>query len=115
MVKLMGQLYGVGQALLEQIYYSRKDFYYQVLLWITRCPGHWTFLFRYCYNRNTCNISSLWDKAWRQGGTTPALGVVVNAIVDALSEFGVKHIEMPTTSEKVWRAIKSSRKKFDKM
>ena len=50
-----------------------------------------------------------------EGGTTPALGGVVNAIVDALSEFGVKHIEMPTTSEKVWRAIKSSPKKFDKM
>ena len=43
-----------------------------------------------------------------EGGTTPALGVVVNAIVDALSEFGVEHIEMPTTPERVWRAIKSS-------
>jgi len=40
-----------------------------------------------------------------EGGTTPALGVVVNAIVDALAEFGVEHIEMPATSERVWRAI----------
>ena len=40
-----------------------------------------------------------------EGGTTPALGVVVNAIVDALSEFGVDHIEMPVTPERIWRAI----------
>jgi carbon-monoxide dehydrogenase large subunit len=39
-----------------------------------------------------------------EGGTTPALGVVINAIVDALSEYGVKHIEMPATPERVWRA-----------
>ena len=40
-----------------------------------------------------------------EGGTTPALGVVINAIVDALAELGVSHIEMPATSERVWRAI----------
>jgi carbon-monoxide dehydrogenase large subunit len=40
-----------------------------------------------------------------EGGTTPALGVVINAIVDALAEFGVTHVEMPATPERVWRAI----------
>jgi len=44
-----------------------------------------------------------------EGGTTPALGVVVNAIVDALSEFGVAHVEMPATPERVWRAIQQAR------
>jgi len=44
-----------------------------------------------------------------EGGTTPALGVVVNAVVDALSEFGVTHVEMPLTSERVWRAIRDTR------
>ncbi len=39
-------------------------------------------------------------------GTPPA---VVNAVVDALAPFGVRHIEMPLTSEKVWRAIQSGR------
>jgi carbon-monoxide dehydrogenase large subunit len=43
-----------------------------------------------------------------EGGTTPALGAVVNAVVDALSEFGVTHIEMPVTSERVWRAIRAA-------
>ena len=40
-----------------------------------------------------------------EGGTTPALGAVINAVVDALSELGVKHVEMPATPERVWRAI----------
>jgi hypothetical protein len=41
-----------------------------------------------------------------EGGTTPALGVVINAIVDALAEFGVEHIEMPATPERIWRAMR---------
>jgi aerobic carbon-monoxide dehydrogenase large subunit len=44
-----------------------------------------------------------------EGGTTGALGAVVNAAVDALAEFGVTHIEMPVTPERIWRAIQSSR------
>jgi carbon-monoxide dehydrogenase large subunit len=46
-----------------------------------------------------------------EGGTTPALGVVVNAVVDALAEFGVTHIEMPVTAEKVWRTIQDAKAK----
>jgi carbon-monoxide dehydrogenase large subunit len=35
--------------------------------------------------------------------------VVINAVVDALSEFGVRHVEMPATPERVWRAIQNAR------
>jgi carbon-monoxide dehydrogenase large subunit len=45
-----------------------------------------------------------------EGGTTPALGVTINAIVDALSHLGVKHIEMPATPQRVWRAISEAQK-----
>jgi aerobic carbon-monoxide dehydrogenase large subunit len=44
-----------------------------------------------------------------EGGTTGALGAVVNAVVDALAQFGVTHIEMPVTPERVWRAIQSAK------
>jgi len=40
-----------------------------------------------------------------EGGITPALGVVINAVVDALADLGVTHIEMPASPERVWRAI----------
>jgi len=53
-------------------------------------------------------LNKLGIRAGGEGGTTPALAVVVNAIVDALKEFGVRHIEMPATPERVWRAIQDS-------
>jgi aerobic carbon-monoxide dehydrogenase large subunit len=42
-----------------------------------------------------------------EGGTTPALAAVINAIVDALTELGFRHVEMPATAERVWRAIRA--------
>jgi carbon-monoxide dehydrogenase large subunit len=46
-----------------------------------------------------------------EGGTTPALGAVVNAICDALAELGVEHVEMPATGERVWQAIQEARRR----
>ena len=46
-----------------------------------------------------------------EGGTTPALGAVINAIVDALADLGVDHIEMPATPERVWQAIQAARRR----
>jgi aerobic carbon-monoxide dehydrogenase large subunit len=43
-----------------------------------------------------------------EGGTVPALAVIINAIVDALTEFGVRHVEMPATPERVWQAIRDA-------
>ncbi len=48
-----------------------------------------------------------------EGGTTPALAAVINAIVDALSDYGVTHVEMPATPETVWRAIAAARGEQD--
>jgi carbon-monoxide dehydrogenase large subunit len=44
-----------------------------------------------------------------EGGITPGLAAVANAIVDALAEFGVEHIELPATPERVWNAIRAAR------
>jgi carbon-monoxide dehydrogenase large subunit len=44
-----------------------------------------------------------------EGGITPGLAVVANAIVDALREFEIEHIELPATPERNWNAIQSSR------
>jgi carbon-monoxide dehydrogenase large subunit len=41
-----------------------------------------------------------------EGGTTPALAAVANAVLDALAEYGVEHLDMPLTPERVWRAIR---------
>ena len=48
-------------------------------------------------------------KAGGEGGCTPALAVVVSAVLDALAPLGVRDITMPTTPFKVWQAIRDSR------
>jgi carbon-monoxide dehydrogenase large subunit len=35
---------------------------------------------------------------------------VINALVDALAPFGIKHIDMPATPEKVWRIVNQPRR-----
>ena len=42
-------------------------------------------------------------------GTIASTPAVVNAVVDALSPLGIKHLDMPLTPEKVWRAMQSAR------
>ena len=44
-----------------------------------------------------------------EAGCVGAMPAVANAIADALSPFGIRHLEMPATPEKVWRAIQESR------
>ncbi len=44
-----------------------------------------------------------------EAGTVGALPALVNAVVDALRPLGVRHIEMPATPERVWRAIQAAR------
>ena len=43
-------------------------------------------------------------------GTIAASPAVINAVVDALSPFGIRHIDMPAKSEKVWRLIQEAQK-----
>jgi carbon-monoxide dehydrogenase large subunit len=38
-------------------------------------------------------------------GTIAATVAVANAVMDALAPFGVRHIDMPLTPEKIWRAM----------
>jgi carbon-monoxide dehydrogenase large subunit len=48
-------------------------------------------------------------KGCGEAGCAGALPSVMNALVDALSEYGIRHIDMPATPERVWRAIQAAR------
>jgi len=48
-------------------------------------------------------------KGCGEAGCAGALPSVMNALIDALSEFGVRHIDMPATPERVWQAIRNAR------
>ncbi|MBV8826840.1 MAG: xanthine dehydrogenase family protein molybdopterin-binding subunit, partial [Hyphomicrobiales bacterium] len=48
-------------------------------------------------------------KGCGEAGCAGALTSVMNAVVDALAEEGVRNIDMPVTPEKVWRALQMVR------
>ena len=48
-------------------------------------------------------------KGCGEAGCAGSLTSVMNAVVDALSEFGIRHIDMPATPYRVWRAIQDAR------
>jgi carbon-monoxide dehydrogenase large subunit len=43
-----------------------------------------------------------------EAGTIGSCPAIVNAVCDALSPLGIKHIDMPLKPEKVWRAIQQA-------
>ncbi|MBM3608643.1 MAG: xanthine dehydrogenase family protein, partial [Alphaproteobacteria bacterium] len=49
-------------------------------------------------------------KAGGEGGTTPALSVYVNAVIDALQAYDVRDIKMPVTSFAIWKTIQESQR-----
>ena len=49
-------------------------------------------------------------KGCGEAGCAGSLPAVMNAVVDALSAYGIRHINMPATPERVWRAIQAARK-----
>jgi aerobic carbon-monoxide dehydrogenase large subunit len=51
------------------------------------------------------HVNELGAKGIGESGTIGATPAVQNAVIDAVAHLGVRHIDMPTTSEKVWRAI----------
>ena len=51
------------------------------------------------------NANPLGVKGCGEAGAIGAPPAVINAIVDALAPFGITHIDMPATPEKVWRVI----------
>jgi aerobic carbon-monoxide dehydrogenase large subunit len=50
---------------------------------------------------------------WGEAGTIGAPGAIMNAVVDALAPLGIVDIDMPATSERVWRAMASGGKHHD--
>ncbi|MEA2864074.1 MAG: aerobic carbon-monoxide dehydrogenase large subunit, partial [Bradyrhizobium sp.] len=53
----------------------------------------------------------LGTKGCGEAGCAGSLATIVNAVLDALSEYGITHIDMPLTSERVWGAIQNAKAK----
>jgi carbon-monoxide dehydrogenase large subunit len=53
-------------------------------------------------------LNPLGAKGIGESGTIGSTPAVQNAVVDALSHLGVRHLDMPLTAERVWRAIREA-------
>ena len=101
-----GVMQGIGQILMENALYDEQgqpitgSFMDYALPRASDAPD---FLIE---NHSVpCKTNRLGVKGCGEAGCAGALPSVMNAIVDALSEVGVTHINMPVTPEKVWRAL----------
>ena len=53
-------------------------------------------------------LNPLGAKGIGESGTIGSTPAIQSAVVDALSHLGIRHLDMPATSEKVWQAIRSA-------
>jgi len=103
---------GLGQALMEEVRYAPEDgqlltgsFMDYAMPRADTVPPIRTLITEVPASSHPFGI-----RPGGEGGTTPALGLVVNAVCHALRDLGVRHIEMPLTPERVWRAIRDAQR-----
>lgn len=99
---------GAGQALMEDIHFDASGQLVTASFMDYAMPhAHNLCDMEVESNPVPTKTNPLGVKGAGEAGCVGALPAVANALVDALSEFGVKHIEMPATSERIWRAMRS--------
>lgn len=101
-----GLVQGIGQALLEDIRYDENGQLVSATLMDYAVPrGDHLPSLDIAFVETPSRANPLGVKGSGQAGAIAAPQTVMNAIVDALSPFGVTHLDMPATPEKVWRAL----------
>ena len=107
-----GVVHGVGQALLEDIVFDKESG--QLLAgsfmdYALPRADNLSFI-EVKSNPSPTATNPLGCKGAGEAGTVGAVPAVINAVVDALSVYGVKHIDMPATSQRIWRTIRQAKK-----
>ena len=109
-----GQLHGgiaqgVAQALLEQVVYDAdgnpqtSNFATYTVISAAELP-----MFEIVEHETPTPVNPLGAKGIGESGTIGSTPAVQSAVVDALAHLGVRHVEMPCTPERVWRAIREA-------
>jgi len=106
-----GVMQGLGQALLEQAVYDDAG---QLVT-----GSFMDYAMPRAYNVPMIDVAShpvptksnpLGVKGCGEAGTSGGLPAVANAVIDALSEYGILHLEMPMTPSRIWRAIEDAKR-----
>lgn len=107
-----GVVQGIGQALMEDTVYDSEgqlvagSFMDYAMPRANNAPPVFTFESRPVPTKN----NPLGAKGCGEAGCAGSLPSVMNAIVDALSVYGVRHVDMPATPLKIWQIIQDAQK-----
>ena len=100
---------GVAQALMEEVRYDEdgnpitSNFADYAVISAAELPS-----FQLVTMETPTDVNPLGAKGIGESGTIGSTPAVQSAVIDALSPFGVRHLDMPASPERVWRAIQSA-------
>src|SRR5262249_42786319 len=105
-----GVVQGIGQALLEHTVYDEDGQFLTGSFMDYAMPrAHHAPSFMLGSHPVPAKTNPLGAKGVGEAGCAGSLTSVMNAVVDALSVYGINHIDMPATPLRVWQAIQDAK------
>jgi carbon-monoxide dehydrogenase large subunit len=111
-----GQLHGgiaqgIAQALFEEVVYDEESGQLLTGTLLDYLVPTMAEMPRYELDRTVTPspTNELGVKGIGEAGTIAASAAVINAVVDALSPFGIRHVEMPARPDRIWSLIQEAR------
>ncbi|BAM90456.1 putative carbon-monoxide dehydrogenase large subunit [Bradyrhizobium oligotrophicum S58] len=107
-----GVAQGIGQALMEHLRYDESGQPITGSLMDYALPRATDVPMMTVDNHPVpAKSNPLGTKGCGEAGCAGSMASVINAVIDALSDYGVTHLDMPLTTEKLWRAIQDGKAK----
>jgi carbon-monoxide dehydrogenase large subunit len=105
-----GLAQGIGQALLEHVRYGTDGQLLTGTFMEYAMPRADDMPAALVLDRTVTPspLNPLGAKGIGEGGACVAPPAIVAAVADALAPFGIRHVDMPLTAEKIWRLLRSS-------
>ena len=107
-----GVVQGLGQVLLEQAVYDADGQLVTGSFMDYAMPrAHDAPMINVASHPVPTKSNPLGAKGCGEAGTSGGLPSVANAVIDALSDYGIRHLEMPMTPARIWHAIQDAKAK----
>jgi len=107
-----GIVQGLGQVLLEQAVYDADGQLVTGSFMDYAMPrAHDAPMIAVAHHPVPTQSNPLGAKGCGEAGTSGGLPAVANAVIDALSAYGIRHLEMPMTPARIWQAIEEKKGK----
>ncbi|MGA9034052.1 MAG: xanthine dehydrogenase family protein molybdopterin-binding subunit [Pseudolabrys sp.] len=105
-----GVVQGLGQVLLEQaVYDSDGQLVTGSFMDYAMPRAHDAPMINIVSHPVPTKSNPLGAKGCGEAGTSGGLPSVANAVIDALSEYDIRHLEMPMTPARIWQAIQGAK------